>query len=207
MTVNYVRKIKVLLIDTNNQRKNKIKQILNPCEDLELVSSHEKTEHALVFIKRLNPQILLLDLNIDVKIIGEITKQFEQDVKIIGLARETSLRTILEATELGARGILANIPALVELPTRIRMIYRGDFQLDPQVAGNFMHYLSYRQILTYTEMKVLLGILERKDRATLSAELEMSGVAVRQIIYKIGRKLELDMKGEEGIREYFYERT
>jgi DNA-binding NarL/FixJ family response regulator len=57
---------KVLIVDDSEVLREDLKKILSTIDDLELVGEAENAQRAIQFVKKMNPDILILDINLQI---------------------------------------------------------------------------------------------------------------------------------------------
>ena len=127
-------KIRVLIVDDQNSVRQRLKLLLEPEADLEVVGIAEDGAIALKQVESLQPDVVLIDLEMPemngIKATEIISKRFA-DCRILVLSSHDTSEYIDRAMDAGAKGyLLKNTPA-EELNSAIRSIYRGYSHLSP----------------------------------------------------------------------------
>lgn len=141
--------IRLLLVDNEPFIRESLGIILESEKDLEVVGRAEHGEHALDMCEKLNPQLVLMDLEMPVMDGITATRLIKQRwplVKVIIFTTFEQRGKAVEAMRGGADGYLLKSMEPRELAENIRIVYRGGTLMDPAIsaklfdreAGGFM---------------------------------------------------------------------
>ena len=127
-------KIRVLIVDDQNSVRQRLKLLLEPEADLKVVGIAEDGAIALKQVESLQPDVILIDLEMPemngVKATKIISKRFP-DCRILVLSSHDTSEYIDRAMDAGAKGyLLKNTPA-EELSNAIRSTHKGYSHLSP----------------------------------------------------------------------------
>jgi HlyD family secretion protein len=127
-------KIRVLIVDDQNSIRERLKLLLEPETDLEVVGIAEDGAIAIKQVESLQPDVVLIDLEMPgmngVKATKIISKRFS-DCQILVLSSHDTNEYLNQAMDAGAKGyLLKNTPA-EELSNAIRSVYKGYSHLSP----------------------------------------------------------------------------
>jgi HlyD family secretion protein len=127
-------KIRVLIVDDQNSIRQRLKLLLEPETDLEVVGIAEDGAIAIKQVESLQPDVVLIDLEMPgmdgVKATKIISKRFS-DCQILVLSSHDTNEYLNEAMDAGAKGyLLKNTPA-EELRNAIRSVHKGYSHLSP----------------------------------------------------------------------------
>ncbi len=130
--------IKILLVDDSNAVREKLHSCLAPQPDFTIVGSFDNARTALTQIGTLNPDIVLMDIQMP-KIDGfkatkRILQKFKQ-TKIIILSAHVSEAYITEALNAGAKGYLLKKNSVEELVRGIRFVSQGYLHFSSGLLG------------------------------------------------------------------------
>ena len=127
-------KIRVLIVDDQNSVRQRLKLLLEPEADLEVVGIAEDGAIALKQVESLQPEVVLIDLEMPemngVKATKIISKRFP-DCRILVLSSHDTSEYIDRAMDAGAKGYLLKSTPAEELSNAIRSIYKGYSHLSP----------------------------------------------------------------------------
>ena len=126
--------IKILLVDDSDSIRETLHNYLAPQTDFEIVGSVNNARVALEEIKRLNPDIVLMDIEMPeidgLKATKEIAQQFP-NCKTIVLSSHVKEIYIKQALDAGAKGYLVKTNSAEELIYGIRFVNQGYLHFSP----------------------------------------------------------------------------
>ncbi|MEY2831553.1 MAG: hypothetical protein RLZZ574_811, partial [Cyanobacteriota bacterium] len=127
-------KIRVLIVDDQNSIRQRLKLLLEPEQDLEIIGIAEDGAIAIKQVESLQPDVVLIDLEMPgmngVKATKIISKRFA-DCQILVLSSHDTNEYLNQAMDAGAKGyLLKNTPAQ-ELSNAIRSVHKGYSHLSP----------------------------------------------------------------------------
>jgi len=127
-------KIKVLLVDDHTIVREGISTLLELSPQIEVVGEAANGREALDLIKKLKPDVVLMDLAMPIMGGLEATRNICQEfpeVKVLILTQYEDKEHVFAILEAGARGFLNKSAASSELVSAIRSVHRGDSYLSP----------------------------------------------------------------------------
>jgi HlyD family secretion protein len=126
--------IGILLVDDSNFVREALQQYLAPQPDFEIVGSVDNAQTALEQIKTLQPDIVLMDIEMPgmdgIKATRAIAQQFAQ-TKVIVLSHHDEDHYVEQVLQAGAKGYLLKTTPLEELAHSIRFVHKGYWQFSP----------------------------------------------------------------------------
>jgi DNA-binding NarL/FixJ family response regulator len=198
--------IRVLLCDDQALVRGGFGMILDAREDLEVVGEAENGREAVELGRRLDPDVILMDVRMPELDGVEATRQLVQGgsrARVLILTTFDLDEYVYEAIRAGASGFLLKDVRPAELVDAIRVVARGDALLAPTVTrrllDRFASTLPEEQaatppaldVLTEREVQVLRLIASGRSNAELAAELFVSETTVKTHVSSILRKLDL----------------
>ncbi|MDJ0691354.1 MAG: response regulator transcription factor [Xenococcaceae cyanobacterium MO_188.B32] len=126
--------IYVLVVDDQNLVRQALQMNLEAESDLEVVGSADSGVQALEQIDLLNPDVVILDLEmpgIDGFTTLQIINQRFPQTKVLVLSSHEDQEYLNQAIQAGAKGYLQKNTPAAELTTAIRYIYKGYSQFGP----------------------------------------------------------------------------
>ncbi len=202
--------IRIGVVDDHPLLRKGLAALLNDSEGIEVVLEAEHGEHLLKELKHVQPDIILLDLDMPVmsgqKVLPILKEQYP-DLKVIILSMHDEDSMILLTMELGANGYLTKGGDPDELEKAVRSVYATDYYLSPRVSRLTLQRLqapkSYKsatlsmEALSRREMEVLQLVCEEYSNADIAERLHISPRTVeghrQRIIQKIGAKNTIGM--------------
>lgn len=135
-----IKNIRILIVDDQNFVCQRLKQLLEPEIDLEVVAIARDGATAINSIESLQPDVILLDLEMPVidgfETIEVIVKRFP-GCKILVLSSHEDENRVNRALRTGAQGYLLKSTVAEELINAIRSTSNSFFQLSPGLFEKF----------------------------------------------------------------------
>jgi len=132
--------IKILLVDDSNSIRETLKHHLAPQPDFVIVDSVDNANTALEQIKILNPDIVLMDIEMPsingIEATKAIANQFPQ-TKVIVLSSHHQEQYVDQVLNAGAKGYLLKTTPIEELVNSIKFVHKGYFQFSPGLLESF----------------------------------------------------------------------
>ena len=136
-------KIRVLLVDDNYDHLMGVRELINLENDIDVVAAATNANIALNLIKKYQPSIVLMDMNMPEKdgltAIQEIEKM-QSNVKVIALTAYDDSDLIFRAMKVGAKGYILKTMASSQLIRAIREVSQGKIYLPQGLTTGFFEY-------------------------------------------------------------------
>ena len=133
-----MKKIRVLIVDDHTLVREGVRAMLGLISDIEVVGEAANGKEALLKIKQLSPDVVLMDLAMPVMGGLEATrrarKQFPE-VKVLALTQYDDSEYVIPLIEAGAKGFVTKMAAFSELSAAIQAVYQGQSYLSPSAAA------------------------------------------------------------------------
>lgn len=200
--------IKIVIADDHALLRQGIKRVLNFEDDLEVIGEAEEGQEALARTLMLQPDVLLLDLNMPGLSGLEVAKQLKQagsNTKIIALTIHDSDNYVLEMLKNGALGYLLKDVEPSILIKAIHVVNEGNAFVYPKLAERLFGSLSVSddvelrakemldssraERLTSREMDVLECIAKGFSNNDIAKTLGLSEKTVKNHLTSIFHKL------------------
>jgi hemolysin D len=128
------RNIRIVLVDESDSIRETLCKYLAPQPDFQIVGSVDNAQTALEQIKTLQPDIVLMDIEMPgmecIKATKAIAQQFAQ-TKVIVLSHHDEEHYVEQVLNAGAKGYLLKTTPLEELTHSIRFVHKGYCQFSP----------------------------------------------------------------------------
>lgn len=194
--------IKVLIADDHHVVRRGLHFFLKTQKDIQVIGEAKDGAEAINLADELNPDIILMDLQMPVKDGIEATKSIVEKhphIKILILTSFADQDHVIPAIKAGAAGYQLKDVEPDELSAAIRAIYRGESQLHPKVTFHVMSHLSNEneapqnklKELTKRELEVLHEICKGKSNKEIASSLYITEKTVKTHVSNILAKLEL----------------
>jgi DNA-binding NarL/FixJ family response regulator len=198
--------IRILLVDDHRIVREGLASMLSTQTDLRIVGEAGTGREAIASIKRLQPDIVLLDLEMPdldgVSVLQEIHPAFPS-VRIIVLTAYGSEELILEAVRAGAKGYLLKGAGLDEVLHAVRVVAAGGSLLEPAIAERLLGSVERLlrtgrepEILTERERDILTLIARGFSNKAIGEELHLAERTVKFHATIIFRKLGVANRAE-----------
>ena len=184
-------KIKIFLADDHLILREGIRSLLQKLPDIEVVGEATDGETAVSEVKRIIPDVVLMDITMP-KLNGlEATRQIKEkhpQVKVLILTMHETGQYLSEMLQAGASGYVVKTTTSADLVSAIRAVYHGDVYLYPSIARMLVEdYLSQVKTgeektsyegLTGREREILAYIAEDKKNKEIADSL---GISIRTV--------------------------
>src|SRR5690348_16982537 len=132
-----MQKIKVLLADDHTVVRQGLRALLIAEEDMDIVGEAENGRQAIQLVKKLLPDVAVIDIAMPVLNGLEATRQILQSVpttRVLILSSYSDDEYVQQLTEAGASGYLVKHTAANDLLKAIREVHRGNAFFSPSIA-------------------------------------------------------------------------
>jgi len=188
--------IRVLLADDHGVIRDGLGRLIAGLEDVELVGTAADGAEAVDLAKRLDPDVVLMDLDMP-RVDGiEATRTIlaGQQTNVLVLTAFSDRQRILGALEAGACGYLLKDAASEDVAEGIRAAARGESPLDPRAARTVLSARSEPDPLaglSQREREVLDALVEGLPNKLIARRLEISEKTVKSHLTRIFRVLDV----------------
>lgn len=200
----FMQQIKVLLADDHVVVRQGLRALLMSEEDIEIVGEADNGRQAMQLVKKLMPDVVVMDIAMPVLNGLEATRQITRGApttKVLILSSYSDDEYVQQLTEAGAAGYLVKQTAANELVKAIREAHKGNAFFSPSIAKRLRDqcreaFVSGQPVkrrsdyLTTREAEVLQLIAEGRANKQIAAELCISIKTVekhrQQVMNKLG---------------------
>jgi DNA-binding NarL/FixJ family response regulator len=187
--------IRIVLADDHEVIRVSLSRLLDVQPDLEVIGIASDGREALRLVRRLTPEVVLMDLHMPVlsgvTAIAELARS-HPEIAVIALSAFQEPTEVTAAMAAGARGYLVKDIEPAVLVAGIRAVVNGGTPLSPSVATHVMRSTAAAVATTLTsrEREILRLMLEGRSNLEIGAELGISGKTVKahcsRLFLKIG---------------------
>ncbi|MDP4116916.1 MAG: response regulator transcription factor [Bacteroidota bacterium] len=203
-------KIRVFLADDHAVLRDGLKVVINTDPDLVVVGEAEDGESVLPLAKCLNPDILILDINMP-KMNGieaaKLVKAELPNIKILMLTMHDNENYIFDALSVGINGYISKNSDMDELLKAIKTIAHGEEYFPPYISNIIIqNYLTKAQkttgevsnssLLTGREKEILVLISKGLTSHEIAEKLFISYFTVGKHRKNLMKKLKLKNTAE-----------
>lgn len=210
----FMKRITVLLAEDHTIVREGFRKMLELDGDFEVVGEAQDGRMAVALIKKLHPDVVLMDIAMPLLNGLEATRQICKDLpgtKVLMLSAHSDDAYVTKATESGARGFLLKQTSAHDVCRAIREIQAGKTFFSPAISRrqDRLHPKSHGRLgtlklksveLTSREMEVLQLIAEGKANKETASEL---GIGIKTVEKHREHLMEkLDIHDTAGLTRY-----
>jgi two-component system, NarL family, response regulator LiaR len=187
--------IRVLITDDHKVVRRGLRGFLELDPELEVVGEASNGEEAVEMARRLEPDVVLMDLLMPVMDGIEATREIREempDTEVVALTSVLEYASVTKAIKAGAIGYLLKNTEADELCTAIRAGAAGKVQLAPEAASSLINEVrapASPEALTERETEVLKLIARGKANKEIAGELFIDETTVKSHVHSILSKL------------------
>lgn len=200
--------IKVLIIDDHEMVRLGVSSYLSIQSDIEVIGEAENGEIGYEKAIALRPDVILMDLVMDVMDGIESTKAIMKDwpeAKIVIVTSFIDDEKVYPALEAGASSYILKTSTASTIANAIRSTYKGEIILEPEVTGKMMERLTKKQVhelhddLTNREQEILMLIAQGNSNQEIADALFITLKTVKTHVSNILAKLEVEDRTQAAI--------
>lgn len=207
--------IELVLADASPILIEGLEHVFRSEPGFKVLTSCAEGEEALRAVRRLRPHVFVLDLDISGKgalaVLAALAAE-QLPIRVVVLASRINDEEMLEATRLGAKGIILKNMSRHLLVQCVRKVHRGGTWLEKVSTAQAVERLlrrdtSYRQaasILTPREYQVFRLVINGNSNIEIADHLTISEGTVKSHLHRIYEKL--DVRGRFGLTLYAREK-
>ncbi len=183
--------IRVLCVDDHPLVRKGIASMLANETDIQLVAEADNGRDAVQLFRRLQPDVVLMDLRMRDQDGIETTRTIRSEfpnARIIALTSYDGDQDIYRALEAGVRGYLLKETAHTEVVDAIRRVHAGKRLMPPDVAERLSEYFP-QVVLTSRETKVLELVAKGLGNREIAHELGTASGTVKMHVQNVLDKL------------------
>ena len=206
--IDTTKPIRILLADDHAIFRDGLKMLLKTESDIEVIGEAVNGETAVNLARELKPDVLLLDLAMPYRTGMDAIRELTDDqIRIVVLTASIERDQVVEALQLGARGIVLKESATQTLFQCIHSVMQGEYWVARrgvtdllEVLGEFRHPSpskakeTYR--LTRRELDIILAVVSGATNKEIAARLDLSEQTVKNYFSSIFEKLSVSNRLE-----------
>jgi DNA-binding NarL/FixJ family response regulator len=204
--------IRVLIADDHRLFRQGLRQICEIVGGLKVVEEAENGREAVELTRRLQPDVVLMDINMPVLDGVQATSFIIEEnpsARVIILTMYRQDNYVFEAIKAGARGYLLKDADEQDLIEAVRAVHRGEALIDPVLATRLLD--EFRRLssgdvevevtekLTEGEMDVLRLVAQGEDNKTVADQLALSEKTVANRLSAIYQKLHVNNRTQAAL--------
>ena len=195
------RIIRVLIADDHAIVRKGVRALLDEVEGMDVVGEASNGREAVEKAVELQPDVILMDLEMPIMDGVEATSQItahQKDARVISLTSFATDDKVFPAIKSGALGYILKDSEPEKLVEAIQLVYQGEPSLDPSIARKVLLEISQPtkqpvspDPLTEREIEVLQLVARGRGNQEIADQLAIADVTVRTHVSHILNKLHL----------------
>jgi DNA-binding NarL/FixJ family response regulator len=199
--------IKVMIVDDHCMIREGLKQLLELEGDIKIIGEAGEGESCLKIINDLNPDVLLLDINMPImnglKVLEQL-KIRKCKCKVIMLTIHNEIEYLNRSLELGANGYILKDSDSNILRKAIFCVYKGDNYIENELAVLLKEYENeYKNIedqsLTKREVEILKLLTQGLFNKEIAYSLSISEKTVKNHVSNIFKKISVSDRTQAAV--------
>jgi DNA-binding NarL/FixJ family response regulator len=206
-----VEPIRVLIADDHPHFRDGLRALLLSAPDLEVVGEAGDGDKAISLATGLQPDVILMDLNMPGMSGIEATRRIlhtSPHISILVISMFEDDDSVFAALQAGARGYLLKGALKAEILRAIRAVTSGEAIFGPAIAKRLMNYFANPRLsapdvfpeLTEREHEILALIAQHQTNPEIAKRLYLSPKTVRNHVSNILTKLQMADRAQAIIR-------
>ena len=193
--------IHVFIVEDDSLIRSSLHQIIDSSEGFNVIGSFTTAEEAIVAIEEIQPDVVLLDIDLPgmsgIDAIPIFTKK-QPEINIVMLTVHEESQTVFSSLEKGAVGYLlkSNNPNLIL--EGIVEVYNGGAPMSPSIARQIISSFKpdFNNKLSEREMEVLQKLCSGANNKKIAEDLFVSTNTIKAHIKNIYKKLHVHSRAE-----------
>lgn len=193
------RKIKVMIADDHSMIREGLKQLLELEGNFEVIAEANDGEECLQIINSLNPDVLLLDINMPKKNGLEVLRELKSrksKMKVLVLTVHNEVEYLIKAMDIGINGYLLKDSESAKLKKAILTVIRGETYIQPDLIPMLNSKMKSMKndrdkldSLTRRELDVLKNLSVGMYNKEIATKLDISERTVKNHVSNIFKKI------------------
>jgi len=201
--------VKVMLVDDHLLMREGIRKLLEFDGKIKVVDEASDGEECLEKIRKSNPDVLLLDINMPKKNGLEVLQKIREDkinVKVLILTVYNEIEYLLKAVDIGTDGYILKDSESTELKKAINIVMKGESYIQPKLIPMLNNRLVSRDVdkdkidsLTGREKEVLIQVANGMFNKEIATSLNISERTVKNHISSIFKKIDVSDRTQAAV--------
>jgi len=196
-------RVRILIADDHTIFRDGLRRLLESEPEFQVIGEAADGAEALALSQRMNPDVLLLDLAMPrmpgLDTLRELSNQ-RSSVKVVLLTAAIEKRQIIEALQMGARGVVMKDAATQLLLTGVRTVMKGQYWVGRESVADMVSYLKEQAAqqppspaknygLTRRELEILSTIVSGLSNKEIAHRFSLSEDTVKHHLTNIFDKV------------------
>lgn len=203
----------VLVVDDHAMVRSGLVSMLAGDPEIEVIGEANSGEDAIEQIKRVNPDLVLMDIRMpgmDGLAATRVIKETAPGVSVIIVTMYADADYLFEAIKVGAAGYVLKDSTKDQLVGAVRNVLHGESSIDAGLANQLLHRLAaepravpeakHVDSLTAREREVVAHVAEGKTNAQIANALVVSRSTVKAHVEHIINKLGVSDRTQAAVR-------
>lgn len=201
--------IRVMIADDHSLIREGLRQLLEFDGSIKVVGEAANGVECLDNLKKYDPEVLLLDINMPEKNGIEVLKNMKEKqspVKVLILTVHNELEYLLNAVDIGVEGYIMKDSESSELKKAIRAVRDGESYIQSSLIPALNNQLLNRDVdrdrvasLTKRELEVLIQVANGMFNKEIATNLNISERTVKNHISNIFKKIEVSDRTQAAV--------
>ena len=201
--------IKAMSVDDHIMVRESIKYFLEMDGDIKVIDEASDGIDCIEKLKKLSPDILLLDINMPNMNGIEVLKKMKEEDKLVKILLFTAYEKtdfLLQAFDLGVDGYILKKSNSKELKKAINIIISGDSYIQPSLLPLLNSRLISRnleqkkiKLLTKREMEILIQVAGGMFNKEIAINLNISERTVKNHLSNIFKKIDVSDRTQAAV--------
>ena len=201
--------IKVMITDDHAMIREGIKRLLEFDGEMKVIAEAGDGEECLELLKEVEPDVLLLDINMPKKNGIEILEKIKNNklpVKVLMLTVHNEVEYLVKAVDIGVNGYILKDSESAELKKAIVSVVNGENYIQPSLIQMLNAKLVSRDTdkdkieqLTKRELEVLIKVASGMFNKEIAISLNISERTVKNHISNIFKKIQVSDRTQAAV--------
>mgnify|MGYP001205401729 CR=1 FL=1 len=200
-----IHKIRVLIVDDHPVFRQGVRQVLQNCEDIEVIGEAENVEKGFSIVRKEHPDVILMDISMPGLNGIDMTRRVASEypaTEVVVFSMHDREGYILQALDAGAKGYVLKGADAKNIIEAIRTVHQNEYFLCAQIRGDIIsRFLTERRggqalrsydVLSDREQQVFRLLAEGYTTVKIADMLCISPKTVEKHRVNVMKKLKLN---------------
>ncbi|MCL4299919.1 MAG: response regulator transcription factor [Anaerolineae bacterium] len=199
--------IRILVVDDHQIVRQGIRSLLSNYPEFDIVGEAADGLTALSQVKRLAPDVTLLDIRLPGESGLEVLRQIRQvqpEARVLMLTSFDDEEYVLNALRAGAQGFVLKSVSDDMLVQAIRSVCRGERALSPQITEQVVRWVATtsptpppgKPVFDQDEQQILRLLVEGASNMAIAGQLYLSQTTLKRKLRKIFTKMNVQTRAQ-----------
>jgi DNA-binding NarL/FixJ family response regulator len=196
--------ISLTIVEDLDEVRDGLKNFISLSSDFKVLDTFKTAEEALYYVPKLQPDIVIMDINLPGMDGIECIKQLKDKspgTQFMMFTVYENDEKVFEALKAGASGYLLKNTGLVQLIESLKELYNGGSPMSANIARKLVTVFREKetapvQVLSLRENEILQLLSKGLLYKEIASQLSISTATVRQHIHHIYEKLHVQNRTE-----------